>query len=108
MDQQILYLITNVHIISSLEKFDQSPPPPPHKNSPRLDTCTIHRNIGWYPDLQGNRTQHLSVVHIVVEINDIFSLIWRCYGPKQDILDYWGTLIFCLWSYYILSKDKGL
>ena len=26
--------------------------------------------------------------------NDIFSLIWRCYGQKQDILDYWGKLIF--------------
>ena len=22
--------------------------------------------------------------------NYIFSLIWRCYGPKRDILDYWG------------------
>ena len=40
--------------------------------------------------------------------NDISILIWRCYGPKQDILNYWGTLIFCLLSYYILSKDKGL
>ena len=29
-----------------------------------------------------------------VEINKIFSLNWRCYGPKRDILDYWGTLIF--------------
>ena len=40
--------------------------------------------------------------------NYIFSLIWRCYGPKRDILDYWGTNIFCILSYYILSKDKGL
>ena len=38
----------------------------------------------------------------------IFGLIWRCYGPKQDILDYWGTLIYFLLSYYILSKDIGL
>ena len=22
--------------------------------------------------------------------NYIFSLIWRCYGPKRGILDYWG------------------
>ena len=29
-----------------------------------------------------------------VAINDIFSLKWRYYGPKRDILDYWGTLIF--------------
>ena len=31
-----------------------------------------------------------------VEINYIFGLIWRRYGPKQDILDYWGTIIFFL------------
>ena len=37
----------------------------------------------------------------------IFGLIWRRYGPKRDILDYWGTIIFCLLSYYILLKDKG-
>ena len=43
-----------------------------------------------------------------VAINYVFSLIWRCYGPKRDILDYWGTKIFCLLSYYILLKDKGL
>ena len=43
-----------------------------------------------------------------VAINDIFSLISRCYGPKRDILDYWGTNIFCLLSYYILLKDNGL
>ena len=40
--------------------------------------------------------------------NYIFSLIWRCYGPKRDILDYWGTIRFCLLSYYILLKYKGL
>ena len=40
--------------------------------------------------------------------NYIFSLIWRCYGPKRDILDYWGTILYCLLSYYILLKDKGL
>ena len=39
--------------------------------------------------------------------NYIFSLIWRCYGPNRDILDYWGTILYCLLSYYILSKDKG-
>ena len=49
------------------------------------------------------------VYHIkVVAINYIFSLIWICYGPKQDIMDYCGTKIFCLLSYYILSKDTGL
>ena len=40
--------------------------------------------------------------------NYIFSLILRCYGPKRDILDNWGTIIFCLLSYYILLRDKGL
>ena len=38
----------------------------------------------------------------------IFGIVWRRYGPKRDILDYWGTIIFCLLSYYILSKDKCL
>ena len=40
--------------------------------------------------------------------NYIFSLIWRCYGPKQDILDYWGKNIVYIFSYYILSKDNGI
>ena len=40
--------------------------------------------------------------------NYILSFIWRCYGLKRYILEYWGTIIFCLLSYYILSKDKGL
>ena len=31
--------------------------------------------------------------------NYIFSLIWRCYSPKQYILDYWGTILYCLLSY---------
>ena len=26
--------------------------------------------------------------------NYIFGLIWRRYGPKRVILDYWGTIIF--------------
>ena len=29
-----------------------------------------------------------------VVINYIFSIIWRCYGPKRDILDYWGTILY--------------
>ena len=40
--------------------------------------------------------------------NEIFSLKWIYYGPKGDILDNWGTLIFCLLSYHILSKNKSL
>ena len=44
----------------------------------------------------------------LVARNYIFSLIWRCYGPKRYILDYWGTIRFCLLSYYILLKYKGL
>ena len=38
--------------------------------------------------------------------NYISSLIWRCYDPKQYILDYWVTIIYCLLSYYMLSKGK--
>ena len=40
-------------------------------------------------------------------INCIFGLIWICYGPKRDILDYWVIIIYCLLSYYILSRYKG-
>ena len=36
--------------------------------------------------------------------NYIFSLIWRRYGPKRDILDYWGTIIFLY--YPIISYQK--
>ena len=31
--------------------------------------------------------------------NYISSLIWRCYSPKRDVLDYWGTILYCLLSY---------
>ena len=48
------------------------------------------------------------VFYVYIARNDIFSLKWIYYGPKGVILDYWGTLIFCLLSYYILSKNKGL
>ena len=43
-----------------------------------------------------------------VAINYIFGTKWRYYGPKRDILDYWGTLIFCLLSRYTISTDKYL
>ena len=36
--------------------------------------------------------------------NYIFGLIWRCYGPKQDILEYWGTITFL--NYPIISDQK--
>ena len=36
--------------------------------------------------------------------NYIFSLIWRCYGPKRDILDYWGKIRF--FNYPIISYRK--
>ena len=38
--------------------------------------------------------------------NYIIHIIWRHYGPKLDILDHWGTIIFGLLYYYILLKDK--
>ena len=57
---------------------------------------------------EGIRQQTIMMGGGGVAINYIFSLIWRCNGPKRDILDYWGTILYCLLSYYILSKDKGL
>ena len=44
----------------------------------------------------------------LVARKNIFSLKWRYYGPKRDILDYRGTLIFCLLPFYILSMNKCL
>ena len=37
----------------------------------------------------------------------IFSLIWKCYGPKRDMLGYWVTLISRILPYYIIPMDKG-
>ena len=34
----------------------------------------------------------------------IFSLIWRCYGPKLDIVNYWGQTQFVY--YPIISYRK--
>ena len=36
--------------------------------------------------------------------NYIFSLIWRCYGPKRDILDCWGTIK--IFNYPIISYQR--
>ena len=44
----------------------------------------------------------------IVAINEIFSNICIHYVPKGGVLDYWGTLKYCLLSYYILSKYRGL
>ena len=33
-------------------------------------------------------------MRVSVTRNDIFSIKWRYYGPKRDILDYMGALIF--------------
>ena len=30
---------------------------------------------------------HIGDCNITVAINYIFSLIWRCYSPKRDVLD---------------------
>ena len=37
--------------------------------------------------------------------NYIFSLILRCYGPKQDNLECWGTIIYII-EYPIISYLK--
>ena len=39
-----------------------------------------------------------------VAINIIFVIKWRYYGPKGDILDYWGTLLF--FNYPIISYQR--
>ena len=42
-------------------------------------------------------------MRVSVARNYIFSLIWICYGPKRDILDYWG--IFFVY-YPIISYQR--
>ena len=37
--------------------------------------------------------------------NYIFIHIWRCYGPKRDILEYWGTIIYMI-DYPIIYYRK--
>ena len=38
--------------------------------------------------------------------NYIFGIIWRIYGPKQDILDYWRTIIFYYYSIISYRRMK--
>ena len=49
--------------------------------------------------------------------NYIFSIIWRYYGPKRDILDYWGTSYFVYYPiisyriikvYMVETTDMGI
>ena len=40
-----------------------------------------------------------------VSRNDIFGLKWIIYGPKGNILDYWGIIIF--WFIIPLYPIKG-
>ena len=49
--------------------------------------------VRWFPEVP--------IAGAGVARNCISSLIWRFYGPKWDILDYWVTVIFCLLSYDI-------
>ena len=44
-------------------------------------------------------------MRVSVVRNGIFSLKWRHYGLKGNILDYWGMLIF--WFIIILYHIKG-
>ena len=36
----------------------------------------------------------------------IFGLIWRRYGPKRDILDYWGKSYFVYYHIIYYRKIK--
>ena len=40
----------------------------------------------------------------IVAINDIFSLKWGHYGPKEDNLDHWETII--CWFIILLYPIK--
>ena len=42
----------------------------------------------------------------IVAINYIFGLIWRRYGPKRDILGYWGTIIFFNYPIILYQRIK--
>ena len=43
----------------------------------------------WTPILvEKGREEKVWIRGVGVARNYIFSLIWRCYGPKWDILDY--------------------
>ena len=65
--------------------------------------------LEYKPSNNGSRSTYKSGRWIsIVARNCIFTLIWRCYGPKRDILEYWGTILYDLISYYVLSKYKGL
>ena len=41
----------------------------------------------------------------IVDINEMLSLKWRCYGPKGDIFYYWGMTTF--WFIILLYPTKG-
>ena len=45
-------------------------------------------------------------MRVSVARNYIFSLIWRRYGPKQDILDYWGKTYFVYYPIIYYRKIK--
>ena len=38
--------------------------------------------------------------------NEIFCLIWRCYGPQWDILEYWGNLYFVYYPIIYYQQIK--
>ena len=57
-------------------------PPPEHGR-------TVHCNQAHYGSVSGGGAGTGYVAS-----NYIFSIIRRCYGPRQDILDYWGTIIY--------------
>ena len=84
----------------------------PLNHTLRLGQLTVR--VKYKPGVtKGDKTFLLRYANFIsprayVGINDIISLKWKYYGPKGDMLDYLGTLIFYLLSYFIPSKDKGL
>ena len=47
-------------------------------------------------------------MRVSVARNDILGLKWRYCGPKNDILDYWGILIFLFVILLYPAKGKTI
>ena len=62
----------------------------------RWDTALNANTMTFYVDaaalMKQQRIPPIVGWEADVARNYIFSLMWRCYGPKQDFLDYWGII----------------
>ena len=67
-----------------------------YTNKTKLDNIKSKLEVNIYDNEKMIKSKNDEISIIYVPRNDIFSIIWRCYGPNRGILDYWGTLIFCI------------